>query len=224
MLSTTCVSCSGSASNSGRLASKSVPIATCGNSACTSPFTCTRIWWMFVRRYVGSRCGVSSRLTSDCRRSASPMITCVYSVSAARSSSRSRSCAAPRMPPSGFLISCARLRISSRFACCCSCSRSSRAILSCWSMCRHSSSSTAAIGLDRRNGAGKVQLRLAARRELELLLGVGRAGLDGFPDCRGEVRRVGEDFVDHVPDQLSFGELEQIFRGRIRIGHASRAV
>ena len=36
---------------------------------------------MLVRRYVGSRCGVSRRLTSDCRRSASPMITCVYSIS-----------------------------------------------------------------------------------------------------------------------------------------------
>ena len=35
---------------------------------------------MLVRRYVGSRCGVSRRFTSDCRRSASPMITCVYSI------------------------------------------------------------------------------------------------------------------------------------------------
>ena len=41
------------------------------------------------------------------------MMTCVYSVSARDSSSISSSCAAPRMPPSGFLISCARLRISS---------------------------------------------------------------------------------------------------------------
>ncbi len=82
-------------------------------------------------------------MTSDCSRSASPMITCVYSISGGRSSSRSSSCAAPRMPPNGFLISWARLLISSRFACCCSSRRSSRAIFNCWSMWRNSSSSTA---------------------------------------------------------------------------------
>ena len=49
-------------------------------------------------------------------RSASFMMTCVYSCSDGFSSSRSNNCAAPRMPPSGFLISWARLRISSRLA------------------------------------------------------------------------------------------------------------
>ena len=57
------------------------------------------------------------------------------------SSSRSSSCAEPRMPPSGFLISCARLRISSRFACCSITMRSSRARRSCCSIGRSSASS-----------------------------------------------------------------------------------
>ena len=88
--------------------------------------------------------------TSDCRRSASPMITCVYSEERRPVKLRARAAARRRESrPSGFLISCARLRISSRFACCCSSRRSSRAILSCWSMWRNSSSS-AALVIDRR--------------------------------------------------------------------------
>ena len=83
----------------------------------TSPTTC------------GRRCGASRRSTRVCRRSASWMMTWVYSVSSRESISISSSCAAPRMPPSGFLISCARLRISSLLACAWSIRRSSRSCL-----------------------------------------------------------------------------------------------
>ena len=159
---------------------------------------------MLVRRYVGSRCGVSSRLTSACRRSASPMITCVYSISCGRSSSRSSSCAAPRMPPSGFLISCARLRISSRFACCCSSSRSSRAIFSCWSMWRNSSSSVAAVRLDRRHRARKVQASPCRRRRARA---PARCRTRRSPaPCRSPANSAGaspKTCVGRMPDELA---------------------
>ena len=71
------------------------------------------------------------------------MMTCVYSRSSGRSSSRSSSCAEPRRPPSGFLISCARLRISSRLATACVRLRSSRSMRSCWSIERSSRTSRA---------------------------------------------------------------------------------
>ena len=67
-------------------------------------------------------------------------MTCVYSVSS-RPISICSNCAAPRMPPSGFLISCARLRMSSLLACAWSVSRSSR---SCRVCCSSGNSSTTA--------------------------------------------------------------------------------
>ncbi len=73
----------------------------------------------------GCRWGASRRSTRLCSRSASWMMTWVYSLRSRLSSSISSSCAAPRMPPSGFLISCARLRISSLLASACSRRRSS---------------------------------------------------------------------------------------------------
>ena len=180
---------------------------------------------MLVRRYVGSRCGVSSRLTSDCRRSASPMITCVYSISCGRSSSRSSSCAAPRMPPSGFLISCARLRISSRFACCCSSRRSSRAILSCWSMCRNSSSSVASCASTGDTVQVRCSLRLAAdararaparctTRRSRRALSIAATSAAASPNtCARPCGR-----------RAAPRELEQVLGGRIRVDDAQRAV
>ena len=44
--------------------------------------------------------------------------------------------------------------------------------------------------LDRRHRAGQMELRLAGDRELELLLGVGRAAADRLVDRRGEARGV----------------------------------
>ena len=52
-----------------------------------------------------ARLGPAMESTRAVSRSASLMITRVYSLSAAAGSSRSSSCAAPRSPPSGFLIS-----------------------------------------------------------------------------------------------------------------------
>ena len=91
-----------------------------GNSASSSVRTRSITSWMLSGSTRGSRLGVSRRFISDCRRSVSFTITWVNSRSSGSASSRSSSCAAPRMPPSGFLISWARLRISSRLACCCS--------------------------------------------------------------------------------------------------------
>jgi hypothetical protein len=88
----------------------------------TSPTTC------------GRRCGASRRSTRACRRSASWMMTWVYSVSSRDVTSIASSCAAPRMPPSGFLISCARLRTSSLLACAWPCVRSSRSSRVCCSI------------------------------------------------------------------------------------------
>ena len=93
-----------------REARREIPrAAACARARCTS--------WMLSGSTRGRRFGVSRRFMSDCSRSASFTITCVNSRSSGSPSSRSSSCAAPRMPPSGFLISCARLRISSRLAC-----------------------------------------------------------------------------------------------------------
>ena len=177
---------------------------------------------MLVRRYVGSRFGVSRRLTSDCSRSASPMITCVYSDKLRRGRARaSSSCAAPRMPPSGFLISCARLRIRSRFACCCSSRRSSRAIFSCWSMWRNSISSAASCGVDGRHRAREVQLALAADAELDLLLGVRRAAHRGLGDARRRAPGHSPKISRGVcADELLPRQLEQVFGGGIHVGHA----
>ena len=58
--------------------------------------------------------GPSSASTSAASRSASLMMTVVYSCSAGSLSWRSSSCAAPRSPPSGFLISCASCRTIAR--------------------------------------------------------------------------------------------------------------
>ena len=177
-----------------------------------------------MRRYVGARCGASSRLTRPRSRSASPMITCVYSTSCGRSSSRSSSCAAPRMPPSGFLISCARLRISSRFACCCSCSRSSRAIFSCWSMCRNSSSSAASPVSIGETVHVRCSLALPttpsssscsvydAPVALALARSRARAPCDSPNTCGQRWCR-----------QLAARQLEQVLGGRIRVDDRGRA-
>ena len=103
------------------------------------------------------------------------------------------------------------------------CSRSSRAIFSCWSMWRNSSSSVA-----RRSSTGdtvqvRCSLRLAADAELELLLGVGRRR--SAPPCRSRQRgprhrrraRAGVWPTSLLPRQL-----EQVLGGRIRVGDAPR--
>src|SRR5450759_4486197 len=60
-----------------------------GNSASTRLLTRSNTSWIFNGATCGGRCGVSSRSISACRRSASLMITWVYSRSSGRSSSRS---------------------------------------------------------------------------------------------------------------------------------------
>ncbi len=101
----------------------------CGNSASTTERTRSSTSWMFTSPTMcGCRWGSSRRSTSVCSRSDSLMMTWVYSRSARSGSSNSSNCAAPRMPPSGFLISCARLRISSLLAEVRSSRRSSRSL------------------------------------------------------------------------------------------------
>jgi len=55
---------------------------------------------------------------------------------------------------------------------------------------------------DGRHGAGQVQLCLSRNAELELLLGIRRAGRDGFVDRGGKRGSVAEDFIDALPDEL----------------------
>src|SRR5262245_60566185 len=112
-----------------------------GNSARIRVRARSSTSWTFTGPIRGGRWGVRRRSIRSCRRSASLMITCVYSRRSGRSNSRSRSWAEPRRPPSGFLISCARLRISARLATAWSSSRSSRSIRSRWSIERSSSTS-----------------------------------------------------------------------------------
>ena len=102
---------------------------------------------MLVGSYLGTRCGTSSLSIRLCSLSASLIITCVYSRRLGFGSSCSNSCAAPRKPPKGLRISCARLRNSSELACCWINMRSSRAIRSCWSICWNSSNSAAFLML-----------------------------------------------------------------------------
>ena len=105
-----------------------------GNSASITMRTRSSTSWMLTSATTrGERCGASSRSTSACSRSASAMITRVYSRWSGVSSD-SRSWAAPRTPPSGFLISCARLRISWRLASVRPSWRSSRSTFSCCSI------------------------------------------------------------------------------------------
>ena len=80
----------------------------------------------------------SSKLVS---RSASLMMTRVYSRNAGSKSSRSSSCAAPRKPPSGFLISCASWRTIRRLPPNCASSAFSRVRRRCCVMSSISSSS-----------------------------------------------------------------------------------
>lgn len=72
------------------------------NSAWISAQTRSQISWMFTGRAAsGTRCGPLSLSTSACSRSASVMMTWVYSARAALGSSASSSWAAPRRPPRG---------------------------------------------------------------------------------------------------------------------------
>ena len=167
----------------------------------------------------GARCGVSSRSISACRRSASLMITCVYSRSSARSSSRSSSCAEPRRPPSGFLISCARLRISSRFACC-SIRGAPRA--RCAAAARSGAARRAAPrpkASMRRDGAGQ-RHRLAAGAH------VGHVARRVVPvdDARLveralELVALGEEAEERLADEAARSGGEQVLGGGVGVAH-----
>ena len=130
---------------------------------------------MLVRRYVGSRCGVSSRLTSDCSRSASPMITCVYSISCgavelALEQLRRAADAAERIldlvREAADQLAVRLLLLEQALL-----ARDLQLLVDVAEL-----EQQRGIGpVDRRHGAGQVQLALAADAELELLLGVRRA-------------------------------------------------
>ena len=146
------------------------------------------------------------------------MMTCVYSMQLRRdSSSISSSCAAPRMPPSGFLISCARLRISSLLACSARAAAPRARSCSCWSMCaeleqqrrvaRCRSATTVHV---------QVQLRLAGDAELELLLGVRRAVAAARCDRGAQRRRVAEQSRSDAARACCARQLEQVLRGGVR--------
>ena len=146
------------------------------------------------------------------------MITCVYSISGGASSSRSSSCAAPRMPPSGFLISCARLRISSRFACCCSLQPLlARDLELLVDVAELDAAPTRRRGRPASPCTTGAACGLPVARELDLLLGVGRRRSTSPWRSRRRARRCrrtaapGRRF-----DELLARELEQVLGGRIR--------
>ncbi len=80
------------------------------------------------------------------------------------------------------------------------------------------------LRLDRGHRAGQMQLRLAGDRELELLLGVGRAAADRLVDRRGQARGVRENLFRTMAHEMLLRELEQVLRGGIGVGHAARGV
>ena len=176
---------------------------------------------MLVRRYVGSRCGVSSRFTSDCRRSASPMITCVYSDRCGRSSSRSSSCAAPADAAERILdlvreaadqVAVRLLLLEQPLL-----ARDLQLLVDVAELDQQRRIG----GIDRRHRARQVQLALAADAELDFLLRVRRAAHHRLGD-RGQQRRaLAEQFARRVADEFRPRQLEQVFGSRIHVGDAS---
>jgi hypothetical protein len=77
------------------------------------------------------------------------------------------------------------------------------------------------VDVDRRRGARQVQPRLAARAELDLLLGVGRSARAGLPDRGVERGAVAEDLRGPALDELLARQLEQVLGGGVGPGHAS---
>ena len=175
---------------------------------------------MFTGPTCGGRCGVSRRSIRSCSRSASLMMTCVYSRRSGRSSSRSSSWAEPRSPPSGFLISCARLRISSRLATACwSRLRSSRSIRSCWSIERNSSTSRArpcSAGVTRQfrcSGGSPGRSRSIAWSRTPVLR-------DRVAELRVELPHLHEEIREALAGELPCGGLEQVLGRRVRVEDA----
>ena len=80
------------------------------------------------------------------------------------------------------------------------------------------------LRLHRRHRAGQMEFRLAGDRELELLLGVGRAAADRLVDRRGQARGVRENLLRTMAHEMLLRELEQVLRGGIGVGHAPRGV
>ena len=68
--------------------------------------------------------------------------------------------------------------------------------------------------------AGEMQLGLADRAELDLLLGVRRAPQERLVDRAAQARAVGEQIRGRVPDEFLPRQLEEVLGGRIHVGHA----
>jgi len=152
------------------------------------------------------------------------MITCVYSMSCGSSSSRSSSCAAPRMPPSGRVLDLVReaadqlavrllLLVQPLLA------RHLELLVDVAELEQHAAFAV----VERRRRAAQVQPRLAAGAELDLLLGVRRARRDGLGDRRLERGARAEELRGAVPDELLARKLEQVLGRRVRPLHASVA-
>jgi hypothetical protein len=110
------------------------------------------------------------------------MITCVYSESCGRSSSRSSSCAAPRIPPSGFLIFVGEaadqvavrlLLFEQAFL-----ARDLQLLIDVAELDQQ----RGIVVVDRRHRAREVQLALAADAELDFLFRVRSAAHDRLGD------------------------------------------
>ena len=85
-----------------------------GASARSKRCTCSHTSCRFNNCLLGGRAGPVMLSINAVSRSASAMMILVYSRCETSGSTRSSSCAAPRNPPIGFLISCASWRVMSR--------------------------------------------------------------------------------------------------------------
>ena len=181
---------------------------------------------MLVRRYVGSRCGVSSRLTSDCSRSASPMITCVYSISCgavelALEQLRRAADAAERILD---LVREAADQLAVRLL------LLEQPLLARDLQLLVDVAELDAAARDRRASIGdtvqvRCSLRLARRRRARAPARcTTRRDVTRLVDRRRERRAVAEELARRVADELRARQLEQVLGGRIGVGHAPSRV
>ena len=143
------------------------------------------------------------------------MMTSVYSRSRVVELLCCSSCRAPRMPPSGFLISCARLRMSSRLA--------------CWPVQQPARDRRAAArrsGGIRAAGARQVSTGVTvqsscsgfgvAALHADVLAGVAPVGARALSSAAARLRAAEQAF-ERLAEQFAPADREQVLRARVEV-------
>jgi hypothetical protein len=224
ILSVACVSCSGSASNSGRLVSKSQTISTRGklrlHEAAHARDDLVDVRPLERRQAVGRQQPVDQRLQAirfaddDLR-----VLDQLRAIELALQELSGAADAAERIPdlvreiPDQFAVRLLLL-VQPLFA------RDLELLIDVAEFEQECSFAR----VDGRHRAREMELRLAGDGELELLLRVRRADVDRLVDGGGKPGHIAEHLVRPMPDEMLFRELEQVFRRRVGIGHAARGI